>query len=85
MIVGVPCEIKSDEYRISLLPVGAQLLKEDGHTVLIEKDSGLGSGFDNEAYTAVGAELVDTPEEIFERDVPAGADYVHVLPLCRLA
>jgi alanine dehydrogenase len=67
MIVGVPCEIKSDEYRISLLPVGAQLLKEDGHTVLIEKDAGLGSGFDNEAYTAVGAELIDTPEEIFER------------------
>ena len=42
MIVGVPCEIKSDEYRVAMLPVGADLLSKDGHQVLIERGAGLG-------------------------------------------
>ncbi len=67
MIIGVPREIKPDEYRIAMLPVGAQLLVEDGHTVLIEKDAGLGSGFSNEDYSAVGAEIVDSSQELFQR------------------
>ncbi len=67
MIVGVPCEIKSDEYRVAMLPVGAHLLTNDGHRVLIEKGAGLGSGFDDEAYADVGAEVVGTAQEIFER------------------
>lgn len=67
MIVGVPLEIKSDEYRVALLPVGAQLLCGDGHSVLIEKGAGLGSGFEDEAYEVVGAELVESPEAIFNR------------------
>ena len=67
MIIGVPCEVKKDEYRIAVLPAGAQLLVEDGHTVLIEKDAGIGSGFTNEGYLRVGAEIVETAEEIFER------------------
>ena len=37
MIIGVPKETKSDEYRVALRPVGAQLLREDGHTVLVER------------------------------------------------
>ena len=45
MIIGVPKEIKADEYRVSLLPVGAQLLVQDGHEVLIEKNAGLASGY----------------------------------------
>ena len=49
MIVGVPKEVKKDEYRVALLPVGAQLLRADGHTVLIEKGAGLGSGFEDGA------------------------------------
>ena len=67
MIIGVPREVKPDEYRIAMLPVGAQLLLEDGHTVLIEKDAGLGSGFSNHDYTSVGAEIVDSPDELFQR------------------
>ena len=67
MIIGVPREIKTDEYRVSLLPVGAHLLKQDGHQVLVERDCGVGCGFSNEAYEQAGAEIVDTPEEIFER------------------
>jgi alanine dehydrogenase len=67
MIVGVPREIKSDEYRVALLPVGAQLLCQDGHTVLVENEAGLGSGYDNEAYTQVGAQIADSAEEVFAR------------------
>ncbi len=67
MIVGVPREIKTDEYRVALLPVGAQLLTEDGHTVLLEDGAGLGSGFENESYLAAGAEIVDSPRDVFER------------------
>jgi alanine dehydrogenase len=45
MIVGVLREVKSDEYRVGLLPVGAELLVRDGHTVLVETVAGYGSGF----------------------------------------
>lgn len=65
MIIGVPKEVKADEYRIALLPVGAQLLSEDGHTVLIEKGAGLGSGFDDTQYQAVGAQIVNAADDIY--------------------
>ncbi len=67
MIVGVPKEIKSDEYRVGLLPVGAQLLIEDGHSVLIERNAAVGCGFEDADYEAVGSEVVDSPQEIFQR------------------
>jgi alanine dehydrogenase len=67
MIVGIPREIKADEYRVALLPVGAELLARDGHTVLIERGAGLGSGFDDGEYAAAGATLVDGPDPIFAR------------------
>jgi alanine dehydrogenase len=67
MIIGVPGEIKKDEYRVGLLPVGAELLTKDGHTVLIEKDAGADSGFENKRYASVGAQIVETAEEIYRR------------------
>lgn len=67
MIVGVPREIKAEEYRVAMLPVGAQLLTEDGHRVLIEKGAGKGSGFEDSAYVAAGAELVGSADEIFSQ------------------
>jgi alanine dehydrogenase len=67
MIVGVPKEIKKDEYRVGLLPVGAELLTQDGHTVLIEKDAGVASGFDDRRYSSVGAQIVETAGEIYRR------------------
>jgi alanine dehydrogenase len=67
MIIGVPREIKGDEYRVSMLPVGVSLLKRAGHTVLIEAGAGVGSGFEDSLYTAAGAELVLTHEEVFSR------------------
>jgi len=67
MIVGVPREVKADEYRVGLLPVGAELLRRDGHTVLVERAAGVASGFEDEAYEAAGAELVDRAEDIYAR------------------
>ncbi len=65
MIIGIPSETKSDEYRVSVLPVGAELLCNDGHEVLVQKGAGIGSGFDDEAYAATGAKLIDSAAEIF--------------------
>ncbi len=65
MIVGVLREVKSDEYRVGLLPVGAELLVRDGHTVLVETGAGEGSGFDNDRYLAAGAKIVETAEEVW--------------------
>ncbi len=67
MIIGVPREMKQDEYRVAMLPVGVQLMVQDSHQVLIEKDAGLGSGYSNEDSQRVGAEIVDVPDEIFKR------------------
>ncbi len=64
MIVGVPCEIKQDEYRVALLPVGAEELTRAGHRVLVERGAGLGSGIPDELYAENGAEIVDGPEQI---------------------
>jgi alanine dehydrogenase len=67
MIVGVPKEIKQDEYRVALLPVGAEELTRAGHKVLIERGAGMGSGISDELYRTNGAELVDSPAEIYAR------------------
>jgi len=67
MIISIPKEIKKDEYRVALLPVGARLLVEDGHEVLIERGAGRGSGFADSDYTAVGAHIVESAEEIHAR------------------
>ena len=65
MIVGVPRETKRDEYRVALLPVGAEELVRAGHAVLIERGAGAGSGLPDEAYAAAGATLVDGPADVF--------------------
>ena len=67
MIIGVPREIKEDEYRVAVLPVGIQLLTGDGHTVIVEKGAGLGSGFDDSEYVARGAKIMDSSAEIFAK------------------
>jgi alanine dehydrogenase len=67
MIVGIPRETKRDEYRVALLPVGAEELVRAGHTVLVERGAGAGSGLPDEAYAACGATLVDTAAEVFGR------------------
>jgi alanine dehydrogenase len=67
MIVGVPRETKRDEYRVGLLPVGAEELVRAGHDVLVERSAGAGSGLPDEAYAACGATLVESAGEVFGR------------------
>jgi alanine dehydrogenase len=62
MIVGVPKEVKADEYRVGLLPVGVELLRRDGHSVIIERGAGDGSGFADERYAEQGAEIVSSDD-----------------------
>jgi alanine dehydrogenase len=66
MRVGVPKEIKSDEYRVAMMPVGAEMMVKAGHEVLIEKNAGTGSGFADDDYVRAGARMVDSCEEIFK-------------------
>lgn len=65
MIIGTPKEIKESEYRIGLTPSSAKEYILNGHTVLIEKDAGLESGFSNEDYINVGCKIIDDPATIW--------------------
>lgn len=65
MKIGVPAEVKSDEYRVAMLPVGADLLTQAGHEVFVEHHAGIGSGFTDDNYRKVGATIVDTAEEVY--------------------
>jgi alanine dehydrogenase len=58
MIIGVPKEIKKEEYRVAITPSGVEELKGEGHTVLVETGAGEGSGFSDDEYTRVGANIV---------------------------
>ena len=66
-VVGVPKEVKTDEYRVAMIPVGVDELTRAGHKVLIQKGAGLGSGISDEQYAGHGAELVASAEEIWQR------------------
>ena len=65
MIVGIPKEIKNHEYRIGMTPAGVRELVNRGHQVLVETEGGVGVGFDNDSFEAVGAQIVSSPEDIF--------------------
>ena len=65
MLIGVPKEVKQDEYRVAMLPVGVEELVRLGHRVLIQSDAGHGSGILNEQYIASGATIVSSIEEIY--------------------
>jgi len=65
MRIGIPKEIKRDEYRVGLLPVGAEELTRAGHRVLIEAGAGAGSGLNDDEYVRHGAEVVATAEEVY--------------------
>jgi alanine dehydrogenase len=67
MIVGILKEIKVEENRGCMTPAGVEVMTRNNHTLLVEKDAGVGSGFENAEYEAAGAEIVDTPKEIFDR------------------
>ena len=67
MIVGILKEIKAEENRVCMTPAGVEVMKQNGHTVLVEKNAGVGSGFEDDAYTKYGAEMVATAKEVFDR------------------
>ncbi len=65
MRIGLPREVKDNEYRVGLVPAGVHTLVGDGHTVLTEKDAGEGSGFCDEEYVAAGARILNTADEVW--------------------
>jgi alanine dehydrogenase len=67
MRIGVPTEIKDNEYRVGMTPAGARDLTADGHVVYVQKGAGNGSGFTDEEYTAAGATVLPTADEVYEQ------------------
>ena len=67
MVIGIPKEIKEQEQRTALVPSAAELLTKRGHTVLVEKSAGVGSGYPDEEYRKAGAEIVDLAKDVFAR------------------
>lgn len=67
MIIGVPKEIKEEEYRVGIVPAGVRLLKSHGHTVLIETGAGEGSRISDEEYVGAGAEIVENKACLYGR------------------
>ena len=66
MKVGVPTEIKTDEYRVSLTPAGVRELVEAGHEVFIQSGAGVGSTIPDEEYTAQGAHMLPDAQSVFD-------------------
>ena len=86
MRIGVPKEIKNREHRVGLVPGGARALIKDGHTLLVEKGAGLGSGITDEEYKAAGAAIVVGKQKLFDESgmiikvkepLPQECDYFH--------
>lgn len=66
MIVGVPREIKQDEYRVGIIPVGVEEMVKRGHKVIVEKGAGLGSGITDDEYASAGASLTNAHAVVFQ-------------------
>jgi alanine dehydrogenase len=67
MSIGIPYEVKNNEFRVGLLPVHAEALRAAGHTVLVETRAGEGSGADDAQYRSAGARVVRTATEVYRR------------------
>jgi len=67
MIIGVPKEVKEQEQRVALLPSAVRQLTRRGHSVVVQKNAGIGSGYPDDEYIKAGAEIVDQAKEVFAR------------------
>ncbi|MGD9307229.1 MAG: alanine dehydrogenase, partial [Desulfobacterales bacterium] len=67
MIVGILKEIKAEDNRVAMSPGGVEVMRQNGHSVLVEKNAGRASGFNDKAYENAGAEIVKGSGEIFDR------------------
>src|SRR3989304_1318922 len=65
MKIGIPKEIKDQEFRVSIVPAGVRTLTGHGHTVLIQRGAGTGSGISDDEYIAAGGVIVKSAEELF--------------------
>jgi alanine dehydrogenase len=66
MKIGLPKEIKDNEYRVGLTPAGVQALSDAGHEMFVQKSAGEGSGFSDEQYVSAGATILDTADEVWQ-------------------
>ena len=87
MIIGLPKEIKDNESRVGLTPAGVKTLSDFGHTVLVEKNAGEGSGIHDDEYQAANGQTVDAADEIWQRaemvvkvKEPVGPEYERMRP-----
>ncbi len=87
MIIGVPKEIKDNEYRVSMTPGGVHQLNERGHTVLVETGAGEGSYFTDADFAAAGAKIIPSAEEVWTQanmivkvKEPLPAEYKYLRP-----
>ena len=67
MIIGVPKEVKNNEYRVGLTPESSMALCKEGYEVLIQSNAGSSIGFSNQDYIDSGAKIIDEAEEVFDK------------------
>ena len=67
MLIGVPKEIKNNEFRIGLTPKSTKVLTQQNHEVHVEKSAGLGSGFTDEDYLNAGAKIIEKSQNLFSK------------------
>ena len=67
MTIGIPKEIKDNEFRVGMTPSGVNSFVRNGHTVYVEKGAGLGSGFSDGLYSSIGAEICNSVEEVYSK------------------
>jgi len=67
MVIGIPKEIKDQEYRVGVTPYGVASLHEGGHSILLEAGAGLGSGLSDEKFKSAGAEILSSKKKLFEQ------------------
>ena len=65
MIIGLPKEIKDNEYRVGLTPAGVRALKDAGHDIRVETDAGAGSGFEDSLYERAGGTIIGSADEVW--------------------
>ncbi len=87
MIVGILKEIKSQENRVCMTPAGVEVMKQHGHSVLVETGAGVGSGFSDEDYRAAGASIAPSPADVYAKSdmvmhvkEPQPSEYAMVRP-----
>ena len=71
MLIGVPKEIKSDEYRVAMIPAEVEFLTHQGHRVVVQAQAGMGSGIEDSQYREAGGEIVPAAENVWRRKTGA--------------